>query len=195
MPGFNRRQLFKLRLGDLSREVGRALGGADESEDGEAVPFVRPPGALADEEAFLAACERCHACADVCPHDAISPFGPAFGKLEGTPFMEPATTPCHWCEDMPCINACPSGALHLGESGAVAPLGKVALDLDRCLNTQGILCDTCAFRCPGHIKAIRMVQRRPVLDLDQCTGCGLCIFHCEAEPGAFTFVFDDPDPG
>lgn len=192
MPGFSRRQFFKLRLGDLSREVGRAVGGADGDDEG--VPFVRPPGALADEDAFLAACERCHACADSCPYGVVKPFGPAFGPLEGTPFIDPAVVPCRWCEDMPCIAACPSGALCFDPSGEVPPLGKVSLALDKCLNTQGTLCDTCSFRCPSHIKAIRMEGRRPVLDEARCTGCGMCIFHCEAEPSAFEFVFPDPAP-
>jgi ferredoxin-type protein NapG len=191
MPGFNRRQLFRFRLGDLSREIGRTL--RDPEQDEEAVPFVRPPGALPEEEAFLSSCERCHACAEACPYTVIRQFGPAFGPMEGTPFLDPATTPCHWCEDMPCIKACPSGALHQKEDIPVPPIAKVALNLNQCLNTQGILCDTCSFRCPSHIKAIRMVQRMPVLDEERCTGCGLCITHCEADSSAFSLVFVDPE--
>ena len=191
MPQISRRQFFRLRLGDLSREAGRAVGGSD-PDGGEAVSFVRPPGALPDEEAFLATCERCGACANACPYDVVRHFGPAFGSLETTPFIDPAAVPCHWCEDMPCIEACPSGALIRDESGTVPPVGKISLDLDKCLNTQGILCDTCSFRCPGHIKAIRMEKRMPVLDPDRCTGCGLCLYHCEADPNAFEFVFIDP---
>ncbi len=191
MSGFSRRQLFRFRLGDLSREIGKSLRDPDGEE--EAVPFIRPPGALPEEEAFLATCERCHACAEACPYEVIRNFGPAFGLLEGTPFLDPATTPCHWCEDMPCIKACPSGALHQDEETPVPPIGKVTLHLDKCLNTQGILCDTCSFRCPSHIKAIRMVNRTPVLDQERCTGCGLCIVHCEAEPSAFSLLFADPE--
>jgi ferredoxin-type protein NapG len=94
---------------------------------------------------------------------------------------------------MPCIKACPSGALHQEEGVSIPPVGKVSLNLDLCLNTQGILCDTCSFRCPTHIKAIRMIRRKPVLDQDRCTGCGLCITHCEAQPSAFSLIFNDPD--
>lgn len=193
MSGFSRRQLFRFRLGDLSREIGRTMRGGEGEEELE--PFVRPPGALPDEEAFLSACERCHACAEACPYEVIKNFGPAFGSLEGTPLIDPATTPCHWCEDMPCIKACPSGALTQGGSEAIPPVGMVTIDLDHCLNRQGILCDTCSFRCPSHIKAIRMQQRLPVVDEKLCTGCGLCISHCEAEPSAISFVFPEPETG
>ncbi len=187
MPGFNRRQLFRLRLGDLSREVGRAVGDGGEGEEGEL--FIRPPGALEDESAFLEICERCGSCAEACPHDVVRKFGPAFGPLENTPFLDPPVAPCRWCAEMPCIGACPSGALRMDEARPLAPLAKVSLDLDKCLNTLGTLCDTCSFRCPSGVKAIRMVRRRPILDLDRCTGCGMCIYHCEAEPSAFTLVY------
>lgn len=190
MPSFNRRQLFRLGLGDFSREVGRAVGGAEQDEE---VPFVRPPGALEDEEEFLQTCERCGACGEACPHDVVRSFGPAFGSLEGTPFLEPEIAPCRWCVDMPCIKACPSGALKQEESVPVAPIAKVSIEMDKCLNTQGTLCDTCSYRCPSHVHAIRMVQRRPVLDLEKCTGCGLCILHCEAEPGAIKLIHLEVD--
>jgi len=185
MPAFNRRQLFRLSLGDLTREVSKIVAPPAKTGDREEEKFPRPPGALADEALFLDTCERCHACADACPHGAIDQFGPAEGRLEGTPFINPAAAPCHWCADMPCIAACPSGALQREAKLPIPPIAKVSLDLDLCLNSQGILCDTCSFRCPTHIKAIRMVQRMPVLDAETCTGCGLCLHHCEAEPGAF----------
>ena len=190
MPEFSRRQLFKLRLADITREMRKAVsspGSKDAAENDEAPRFPRPPGAIRDEDAFMTTCERCHACAGACPHNAIVLYGPALGRLEGTPFIDPAMAPCHWCEDMPCINACPSGALHRDAAYPVPPMAKVVLDLDQCLNSQGILCDVCSYRCPQHIKAIRMVGRTPVLDSERCTGCGMCLFHCEAEPSAFHY--------
>jgi ferredoxin-type protein NapG len=190
---FNRRQLFKLRIGDLTRK----FLGEGESEDpdvAEATSFPRPPGALRDAAAFLDTCERCGACASACPHDAIFKHGAATGRHEGSPFLDPAQSPCRWCEDMPCIEACPSGALAREAGIPVPPVAKVSLDLDRCLNTSGILCDTCSFRCPTHIKAIRMVDRLPLLDAATCTGCGMCVYHCEAEPSAFSFTVLEGEP-
>ena len=195
MPEFSRRQLFKLRFDDLTREIGDAVGpkkDSGESTTPEAQKFFRPPGASAIEEDFLSACERCHACADACPYECIDDFGPAAGRLEGTPFIDPRTVPCRWCEDMPCIKACPGDALQERPDQTVQPIGKVALDLKKCLNSEGILCDTCAYRCPTHIKAIRIVNRMPVLDLERCTGCGMCVYFCEAEPSAFEPQFFDP---
>ena len=197
MPEFNRRQLFRLKIKDLGREVGKIVESpAPDGEcDGLDEPsFPRPPGAIPDETDFLETCERCHACAAACPHDAIQQYGPVHGRREGTPFIDPTTAPCHWCEDMPCIEACPSEALNHDPDQSqapdhpVPPIAKVTLNLDQCLNRQGILCDTCAFRCPSHIKAIRMIQRMPVLDSDACTGCGMCLYHCEAEPSAFALI-------
>lgn len=125
---------------------------------------------------------------EACPHDIIRSFGAAFGVLENTPFIEPDLAPCRWCVDMPCIAACPSGALHREQDVPVPPVAKVKLDLGKCLNTQGTLCDTCSYRCPQEIRAIRMVNHRPVLDQDRCTGCGMCVYHCDAEPSAFELV-------
>ncbi|MFT5465811.1 MAG: ferredoxin-type protein NapG [Verrucomicrobiales bacterium] len=193
MADFSRRQLFRLRLGGLGSEIGKAVASKRPDGEVEEQPFLRPPGALEDEDDFLSSCERCHACADACPHDVIRQFGPAFGKMEGTPFIDPASQPCRWCEDMPCVNACPSGALSLNENGATAPVAKVKLNLDRCLNTEGILCDTCAWRCPDHLKAIRIVDRKPIVDTSSCSGCGMCLFYCDAEPTAFEFIYDEED--
>ncbi|MGI9241948.1 MAG: 4Fe-4S dicluster domain-containing protein [Verrucomicrobiales bacterium] len=191
MPGFNRRQLFRLRLRDVGREVTKIVTSPADGGEAEEERFPRPPGALQDEAAFLETCQRCHDCAGACPYDAIGQYGPVGGALEGTPFINPGAAPCHWCEDMPCIAACPSGALVRETEQPVPAMAKVALDLDRCLNRQGILCDTCSFRCPTDIRAIRMVQRMPVLDVEACTGCGMCVFHCEAKPSAFSLIFPE----
>lgn len=180
----SRRQLFRFKLGDITRHFKE---GQEETGEEEKEKWIRPPGAIAEESNFLAACERCPHCADACPHGAITFLGPSEGKLEGSPVMHPVESPCHWCTDMPCINTCPTDALSFpiaNELSSVRPIGVAIIDNDACLLAQGILCDTCAIRCPTHIKAIQMQGRHPVLDAEKCTGCGLCAYHCEAEPGA-----------
>jgi ferredoxin-type protein NapG len=179
----SRRQFFRLTPIDYLKSDSAAnqshLAGAD---------VVRPPGALASEDDFLAACERCGACARACPHGVISHFGPASGLLEKTPRLEPESNPCRWCSTMDCIKACPSGALRREVNGTVGAIGKAKLRLDQCLNSEGILCDTCVQYCPSEIGAIRMNGHSPQLDHDRCVGCGLCAFYCDASPAAIDMV-------
>lgn len=82
---------------------------------------------------------------------------------------------------MPCIEACPSGALSNVESHPVTPVAKVTLHLDECLTSEGVLCDTCSVFCPDDVQAIRMVNCSPVLDRESCVGCGLCVYYCESD--------------
>jgi len=182
---FSRRNLFRLKPTDIAQlwvKSRKPAGGAgDQSE----TP-IRPPGALRIDAEFLSACERCHKCAEACPFDVIQQLSPAAGAAEGTPFLMPESQPCHWCPGMDCIHACPSGALLFGENEKVSPIARAVIHLDLCLVSQGVLCDTCAVRCPTDIKAIRMRGRFPVLDGDRCTGCGLCAYHCEAESAAIS---------
>jgi ferredoxin-type protein NapG len=183
----SRRQLFRFKLGDFTRHF--------KEEDNEEAPpekkWIRPPGAIADENSFLTSCERCPHCADACPHHAISLLGPGEGNKEGSPVLNPAQSPCHWCVDMPCIQACPTDALTYpieNDVSSLRPIAIARIDHDACLLAQGILCDTCATRCPTHIRAIRMNGRHPVLDATRCTGCGLCAYHCDGEPGAINVL-------
>lgn len=200
---FSRRQLFKLRLGDvgnLVRQARQTLAQEKAAEpqvsEDESTPtaFIRPPGAIENEEAFLDACERCHNCIEACPYeDVIQFFGPSHGPREGSPFLKPDEAPCRWCFDMPCAHACPTEALQVPETGddgkLVMPAIAIAvLDLETCLNNQGTICDTCALMCPPHVKAIKMINRQPLLDPQQCTGCGMCAYYCESEPGSITIV-------
>lgn len=203
---FSRRQLFKLRLGDVGNLVRQARQSLTEeaspnesSIETQAEPtiettIIRPPGALADETEFLTACERCNACVEACPYDGvIETFSSSHGKLEGSPFLTPDVSPCRWCFDFPCINACPSEALQLPDEDeddkkSLSPIAKSVIDLDTCLNAQGTICDTCSVMCPPHVKAIKMINRQPQLDTDLCTGCGMCAYYCESEPGSIAIV-------
>ncbi|MCH8966781.1 MAG: 4Fe-4S binding protein [Planctomycetes bacterium] len=73
--------------------------------------WLRPPGALRDEDAFRSACTQCTACQDVCPHDSIRRLGTEFGVDAGTPAIIPDESPCYLCVDFPCIDVCEPGAL------------------------------------------------------------------------------------
>lgn len=71
--------------------------------------FVRPPGALSEEE-FLAICTRCQRCKEVCPYGAIRSVRLTESVLSaGTPVLEGYCWRGHCL--LKCIASCPSGAL------------------------------------------------------------------------------------
>lgn len=185
--GFSRRNLFRLRLGDLS-DLARETLSSDVKGNAstEEASYIRPPGAASDDDCFLSACDRCRLCSEACPYGVIKHSGVVDGALEGAPYLEPEKNPCRWCSDMPCIDACPTGALSFREDGSIAPIAKAKLNKGTCLTQEGILCDTCSYRCPQSIRAITMVGRAPVLDVGKCVGCGLCAYYCDSEPSSFT---------
>lgn len=183
----SRRNLFRLRPVDVMQLVRRAR--KPETADAKEVTYFRPPGALSNAKDFLTACERCAKCSEACPHGVIEHLGPVAGDVqEGTPVLYPDKNPCHWCSDMPCIQACPSGALAFRPGGIVPPIGKAVLHLNSCLTLEGILCDMCSQFCPTQINAITMKNRRPHLDENACVGCGLCACHCESSPPSLRIV-------
>jgi len=71
---------------------------------------LRPPGAV-DEHTFLGLCIKCGQCLQVCPFHSIKLADWAKGAGEGTPYIDPAVRACWACEAVPCVLACPSGAL------------------------------------------------------------------------------------
>ena len=188
----SKRQLFRFGLRDIAKHIRE--GAKDATEEDAPVDetiWFRPPGAIQAEDEFLSACERCPHCVEACPHQAISLLGPAEGRKEGSPVLHPEKSPCHWCTDMPCIRACPTEALSFPKEEDITsllPIGTAQIDQSACLLADGILCDTCATRCPTHIRAIRMNGRDPVINDALCTGCGICATYCEAEPGAIKII-------
>jgi ferredoxin-type protein NapG len=68
--------------------------------------FIRPPGALPEEE-FLSLCLRCDKCREACPWGLITPVSLAESVISaGTPRLR---WNCPHC--MRCGPACPTGAL------------------------------------------------------------------------------------
>ena len=154
---------------------------------------IRPPGAL-DEEDFLAACIRCGLCVRDCPFDTLklAKFGDKVAT--GTPYFSARDIPCEMCDDIPCVKACPSGALdHSLENIDDARMGlAVLIDEENCLNFQGLRCDVCYRICPVIDKAITLEMEHnvrsgkhayfiPTVHSDHCTGCGKCERACVLE--------------
>ncbi len=154
---------------------------------------IRPPGAL-DEADFLGACVRCGLCVRDCPFDTLklATFGDKV--TTGTPYFTARDIPCEMCDDIPCVKACPTGALdHSLENIDDARMGlAVLLDQENCLNFQGLRCEVCYRICPAIDKAITLEMKHntrsgkhamfiPTVHSDFCTGCGKCERACVLE--------------
>ncbi len=186
--GISRRLFLQ---GSVLTPLALALGGAAISavylRPAQAKGFyLRPPGAIT-EQRFLAACVRCGKCAQVCPYRSIKLAGGEAGVGIGTPYIEPRENPCYLCPDLPCVKACPSGALdrQLREVEKVRMGTAVIIDREGCLSIRGLRCEVCYRQCPLIDKAITLETRHntrtgehtimePVIHKDKCVGCGIC---------------------
>ncbi|XOF33892.1 MAG: ferredoxin-type protein NapG [Candidatus Electrothrix sp. YB6] len=229
--GVRRRLLIELPAAAGALILAAGLGMYQRSA--RAVPpyAVRPPGAL-PEKKFQTACLRCGQCVRACfanlrlnnrteEVDADQPaeinpnasveLEPVLRLAEsgsdipvGTPYFIPRVSPCRLCEDMPCVRACPSGALsekkllNAEQQPSIyqARMGlAVLVDHENCIGFQGLRCDVCYRNCPVIDKALTLdmqVNRRtriharfiPTVDSKYCTGCGKCERSCILENAA-----------
>ena len=143
--------------------------------------YIRPPGA-GSELAFLSRCTKCDDCVIACPHYAIFHLPGSAGVAAHTPGIDPAKSPCLLCDDLPCIAACTTGALTatLREDVKIA---DISLKRSLCLPWQGTSpCDYCFKWCPLRGQAITLDDERPVFHNEACTGCGICLKECPADP-------------
>ena len=121
----------------------------------------------------------------------------------GTPFFVPLDVPCYMCDDIPCVPVCPTGALDIkkvtNKKGELDPklmdMGLAVVDHNSCIAFWGIQCDACYRACPLMDDAIKLVYDRnertgkhaflkPVVNMNSCTGCGLCEKACVTEKPA-----------
>lgn len=180
--------------------AGLALGLAAHGARAIAPVAVRPPG-VADEHAFQSACIRCGLCVRDCPYDILRLATLGEDVALGTPYFVARAIPCEMCEDIPCIAACPTGALNKELTNIDdARMGlAVLIDHETCLNFLGLRCDVCYRACPLIDKAITLELRHnprtgvhaefiPTVHSDSCTGCGKCEHSCVLEKAAIKVV-------
>ena len=92
---------------------------------------LRPPGAV-DENEFLALCIKCGQCLQVCPYHSIKLADFTKGHGVGTPYIDANIRGCYACEAVPCVLACPSGALdHDTEKATDIKMGIAVLQNPR----------------------------------------------------------------
>lgn len=174
---YNRREFLNLNLESAIGFLGNFLVPQMEIER----DFFRPPGAC-DELEFLTSCTRCGKCQEVCPEQCIRLFPLSCGaKLVNTPFLEPNESPCTFCQK--CIEVCPTDALNLSEYKKRQSIGVVNVQNSECLGYQQVMCDYCVRACPVD-GALTMENGVPVVSVQYCTGCGICVSSCIAEGSA-----------
>jgi electron transport protein HydN len=126
-------------------------------------------------------CIGCRTCEVACvlAHDAAggvgllaaATFAPRLRVIKSLNISTPVT--CHHCDDAPCANACPSGAI-------VYRLNTVQVEQERCLG-----CKTCVVACPfGAMEVVTMPAERRFAGMTMTVGvkaeaqkCDLCIDH------------------
>ncbi len=154
---------------------------------------IRPPG-VKDELEFQAACIRCGLCVRDCPYDTLKLAQPGDDVPLGTPWFEARAVPCEMCEDIPCVKACPTGALdpQLTDIDEARMGLAVLIDQENCIAFRGLRCEVCFNICPVRGKAISLDRRHnertgkhaliiPVVHSEHCTGCGKCEAACVVE--------------
>lgn len=193
-----RRRFLKdlARLAAVAGLAGLGLAGHGRAVQARPAQALRPPGALPERE-FLGACLRCGLCVRACPYDTLR-LATATGPVApGTPYFVAREVPCEMCEDIPCVAACPSGALDPGlrEIDRARMGVAVLVDQENCLNWRGLRCDVCYRVCPLIDEAITLEPQHnrrtgrhaifaPTVHAERCTGCGKCEHACVLEEAA-----------
>jgi len=193
------RRQFILDTAKMACGVGAlGLALAAYSTHSKALPAgaIRPPGAGTEDD-FQSACIRCGLCVRDCPYDILKLATPGQAVATGTPFFVARAKPCEMCENIPCVKACPTGALdHSLTDIKKAKMGlAVLVDHETCLNFLGLRCDVCYRVCPLIDKAITLDLQHnertgkhtlflPTVHSEACTGCGKCEASCVLEVAA-----------
>ncbi len=198
--GFDPRR--RKALGEMAKHVAgatvaaAAIAGFARQSGALPATTLRPPGALPENE-FQSACVRCGLCVRDCPYDTLKLAEWGDGPAIGTPYFIARDIPCEMCPDIPCVKACPTGALAHGLTDIDdARMGVASLvGRETCLNMLGLRCDVCYRVCPLIDEAItletthntrtgRHAVFEPFVHSEICTGCGKCEKSCVLDEAA-----------
>jgi len=101
------------------------------------------------------ACVVAHQAQQACASVSRDAFVPRIRVVKGDAFSTAVT--CHHCEDAPCANVCPTGAI--SQEG-----GYVRVEQSRCIG-----CKSCMLACPFGAMTVTVQQSRA-----QAIKCDLC---------------------
>jgi ferredoxin-type protein NapG len=129
-----------------------------------------------------------------CPYDTLRLAELGEPVTIGTPYFLARDIPCEMCEDIPCVQACPTGALDKNLTDiSKSKMGLARIvDTEGCIAYQGLRCEVCFNVCPVQGKAITLEYKHnnrsgkhalliPIVHSSDCTGCGKCEQACVME--------------
>lgn len=117
-------------------------------------------------------CSRCRMCELICAFHHHAVGNPRRARIQVISLGQGEDIPvtCLNCEDPPCLNICPTGALHRPE-----PEGMVKVQEDLCIG-----CAMCVNACP--IGAVTLDPLDGVAaKCDLCQGDPQCVLYCPAK--------------
>lgn len=136
---------------------------------------IRPPGALGEEQ-FVETCSRCDACIKACPKAILVRGHGGFPMID---FNQGACTFCGACAEA-CKDGCFTAARGWEMKAVVGPA---------CVEPKGVSCRMCESACDADAIRFRPMlggRSQPVIDADNCTGCGACAAPCPVHAISFT---------
>ncbi|MDD3343812.1 MAG: ferredoxin-type protein NapF [Sulfurospirillaceae bacterium] len=139
---------------------------------------IRPPY-NADERLFAHMCPTCvqTPCVSACPEKII------VIEDDKIPYIVFTQSGCTFCEE--CAKACPQDVLTLGTTSAIRLEASFKIDTVQCLAWKQTICRSCADVCDA--KAIVFFgMLRPLIEIEKCTGCGMCYAPCPTNAIAFS---------
>lgn len=163
-----RNQFLKKLFGMAAEEVGKAV---DRKVASMVPKGIRPPWSLR-ESLFIATCEKCGSCGEICPQGIIYYFNSHAGLGAKTPFLDFKNAHCTYCGE--CVKVCPSGALNFDNP---KELGLARVSSGLCSPAHEAGCTYCLDHCPEDAIEFSDEGFARVVESD-CNGCGACVPGC-----------------